>query len=294
MVQIERPNQSDCRLQGQSLVVGYDETPILKGVDFDVPEGQLTVLVGPNGSGKSTLLKTLARILQPGSGRVLLDGDDIHHSPTRAVAKKLGLLPQGPIAPEGLTVRELVAQGRFPHQSLLRQWTRQDEAAVNDAMTVADVAQFADRPIDALSGGQRQRCWIAMVLAQETPLILLDEPTTFLDLKVQVDVMELLAHLAHDRGRTLVVVLHELNLAVAYADYLVMMSEGEVSAAGVPEQVFTEHNLKQVFDLDARVISDPHSERLFCVPRRKRRGVQRPAEEAQPPLATDAAVGAPA
>ncbi|MHA7879938.1 MAG: ABC transporter ATP-binding protein [Saccharospirillum sp.] len=278
---METEQQGTCRLHGQQLAVGYDDRLILKGVDFRVPQGQVTVLVGPNGSGKSTLLKTLARILQPSSGQVLLDGQAIHQSPTKAVAKKLGLLPQGPIAPEGLTVRELIAQGRFPHQSLLRQWTRQDEAAVNDAMAVADVAQFADRPIDALSGGQRQRCWIAMVLAQETPLILLDEPTTFLDLKVQVDVMELLAHLAHDRGRTLVVVLHELNLAVAYADYLVMMSEGEVSAAGAPEQVFTERNLKQVFDLDARVITDPHSERLFCVPRRKRRVLKQATDREQ-------------
>jgi iron complex transport system ATP-binding protein len=254
------------RLIAKQLTVGYTETNILKQVDFQVPDGQVTVLVGPNGSGKSTLLKTLARILKPRSGQVLLDGKDIHNSQTREVAQKLGLLPQGPIAPEGLTVRELVAQGRFPHQNLLRQWSSDDERAVREAMDIAQVTEFADRPVDNLSGGQRQRCWVAMVLAQETDLILLDEPTTFLDLKVQVDLMNLLVRLAHNTHRTLVVVLHELNLAAAYADYLVMMREGIILYKGMPSDIFTSHNLKAVFDLDAHVIQDPHSRRLICVP----------------------------
>lgn len=254
-------------LQGRSLTVGYRDTLILQNVDFQVAKGEVTILVGPNGCGKSTLLKALARILTPQSGHVLLDGKDIHRSKTREVAKRLGLLPQGPIAPEGLTVRELVAQGRYPHQSLLRQWTAVDEQAVMEAMETAQVSAFADRPVDALSGGQRQRCWIAMVLAQQTDLILLDEPTTFLDLKVQVDLMNLLVDLAHRQGRTLVLVLHELNLAAAYADRLVMMRDGAVVCSGVPEDVFTGDVLKTVFDLDAHVVRDETSQRLLCVPR---------------------------
>lgn len=258
--------RSASRLSGRDLRVGYAEADVLAGVDLVIPSGCVTILVGPNGSGKSTLLKTLARILPLRAGQVLLDGNDIHALPTRAVAAKLGLLPQGPIAPDGLTVRELVAQGRFPHQSLLSQWTSADEAAVNDAMAVAGVFEFADRGVDTLSGGQRQRCWIAMILAQETDLVLLDEPTTFLDLKVQVDLMELLARLAHEAGKTLVIVLHELSLAAAYADYLVMMREGKIACAGLPEDVFTAAQLKEVFDLDAHVIHDPVTGRLVCVP----------------------------
>ena len=262
-VNLPTPKQ---RLSTHNLTVGYSETVILNGVDFDVPNGQVTVLVGPNGSGKSTFLKALSRILVPREGQVLLDGKDIHQTRTREVAKKLGLLPQGPIAPEGLTVRELVAQGRFPHQNLLRQWSSEDERAINEAMAAANVTDFADRQVDDLSGGQRQRCWIAMVLAQETDLILLDEPTTFLDLKVQVDLMGLLVRLAHESNKTLVVVLHELNLAAAYADHLVMMRNGAIIQRGLPDEIFTSANLNAVFDLDAHVIRDPHSHRLICVP----------------------------
>lgn len=254
------------RLEGIGLSVGYGGTTVLDGVDLAIPTGEITILIGPNGCGKSTLLKTMARILTPARGSVLLDGKDIHRLDTRSVAAKLGLLPQGPIAPEGLTVRELVAQGRFPHQTLLRQWTRADEDAVNGAMEIAGITDFADRSVDTLSGGQRQRCWVAMVLAQETDLILLDEPTTFLDLKVQVDLMDLLAGLAHQRGRTLVIVLHELSLAAAYADYLVMMKQGHVVSAGTPDAIFTAAKLKDVFGLDAKVLRDPDSGRLVCVP----------------------------
>ncbi|SDJ31412.1 ABC transporter ATP-binding protein [Billgrantia gudaonensis] len=254
------------RLRGERLCVGYESRRVLDEVDFQVAEGRLTILLGPNGSGKSTLLKTLARTLGPQRGQVLLDGKDLHRTPTRDVARKLGILPQSPTAPEGLTVRELVGMGRFPHQRLWRQWSREDERAVNDAMSIARVTEFASRPVDSLSGGQRQRCWIAMVLAQETDLLLLDEPTTFLDLKVQVDLLELLAHLAHDQGRTLLVVLHDLNLAAAYADELVMMRDGRIMHGGSPEAVFTAARLKQVFDLDAHVIRDPHTQRLVCVP----------------------------
>jgi len=261
------PDSADLpRLRGEALYAGYNGRQVLDDVDFTVQDGSVTVLLGPNGSGKSTLLKTLARTLAPDAGKVLLDGTNIHRQSTRAVAQRLGILPQSPSAPDGLTVRELVGLGRFPYQSLMRQWSRHDEAAVEEAMAVADVAAFADRPVDALSGGQRQRCWIAMVLAQETELLLLDEPTTFLDLKVQVDLLELLVSLAHQQGRTLLVVLHDLNLAAAYADRLVMMKAGRILHDGTPEAVFTADNLKQVFDLDAQVIREPLAGRPVCVP----------------------------
>ena len=255
------------RLTGERLHAGYDTRRVLDGVDLAVAEGKLTVLLGPNGSGKSTLLKTLARTHTPSAGRVCLDGEDIHHRNTRQVAQRLGILPQGPSAPEGLTVRQLVGMGRFPHQRLWRQDAEQDARAIREAMAYADVTDFAERSVDALSGGQRQRCWIAMVLAQETDLILLDEPTTFLDLKVQVDLLDLLSRLAHEHGRTLLLVLHDLNLAAAYADQLVMMRDGRIEHSGPPAEVFTAANLKAVFDLDAHVIRDPHSGQPVCVPR---------------------------
>lgn len=267
MAQGQRPvEQTQSRLHAISVSAGYAATPILSDVSLVVPDGRLTVLVGPNGSGKSTLLKTMARILAPQTGSVLLDGKAIHQSRTRDVARALGLLPQGPVAPEGLTVRELVAQGRFPHQGLLRQWTREDEEAVGQALATARVTEFADRPVDSLSGGQRQRCWIAMVLAQQTPLLLLDEPTTFLDLKVQVDLMEMLADLAHSGGRTLVVVLHDLGLAATYADLLVMLRDGRIVCAGSAREVFTADRLKAVFDLDARVTWDAETGQPMCLP----------------------------
>src|SRR5690606_19620041 len=232
------------RLETIGLRAGYADVTILDEIDLVIPDGQVTILIGPNGCGKSTLLKNMARILKPSRGNVLLDGKDIHTLDTRAVAARLGLLPQGPIAPEGLSVRELVAQGRFPHQSLLRQWTRAAEDAVNGAMSIAGITEFAARSVDTLSCGHRQRCWVAMVLAQETELILLDEPTTFLDLKVQVDLMDLLTGLAHERGRTLVIVLHELSLVAAYADYLVMMKDGRIVASGSPDAIFTAERLR--------------------------------------------------
>ncbi|EHA15524.1 ABC transporter ATP-binding protein [Halomonas sp. HAL1] len=258
------------RLTGEALHAGYDARQVLNGVDIAIAEGKLTVLLGPNGSGKSTLLKTLARTLSPSSGHVYLDGKDIHRSNTREVAKRLGILPQGPVAPEGLSVRQLVGMGRFPHQGLWQKNAQQDANAIREAMAFTNVTEFAERSVDALSGGQRQRCWIAMVLAQQTDLILLDEPTTFLDLKVQVDLLELLSRLAHEHGRTLLLVLHDLNLAAAYADHLVMMCDGQIVTSGAPTEVFTAANLKRVFDLDAHVIHDSESGIPICVPRKRR------------------------
>lgn len=257
------------RLTGEALHAGYDSRRVLDGVDIAVAEGKLTVLLGPNGSGKSTLLKTLARTLVPETGHVYLDGKDIHRSNTREVAQRLGILPQDPSAPEGLTVKQLVGMGRFPHQRMWRQDADRDARAIREAMEYADVTDFAERSVDALSGGQRQRCWIAMVLAQQTDLILLDEPTTFLDLKVQVDLLELLSRLAHDHGRTLLLVLHDLNLAAAYADQLVMMREGRIVTSGIPNEVFTADNLKHVFDLEAHVIKDPQTGDPVCVPHKR-------------------------
>lgn len=254
------------RLEAIGLTVGYGSGAVLQAVDFAVPSGAMTVLVGPNGCGKSTLLKTLARLLTPVAGEVRLDGHPIRALPTREVARRLALLPQGPVAPEGLTVRELVAQGRYPHQSFLRQWSAADTRAVEQALGLTATLPLADRPVQSLSGGQRQRAWIAMALAQETDLILLDEPTTFLDLKVQMDVMTCLAAIARG-GRTLVVVLHELNVAAAFADHLVMMRDGRIVAQGRPAEVMTPDNLLKVFDLDARIIADPETGRPVCIPR---------------------------
>ncbi|SHI99224.1 ABC transporter ATP-binding protein [Wenxinia saemankumensis] len=254
------------RLVVERVSSGYGSTPIVRDVSLAIPDAALTILVGPNGCGKSTLLKTMARVLPASGGRVVLDGRPVHGMPTRDVARRLALLPQGPVAPEGLSVRELVAQGRYPHQTLLRQWSRADARAVEAAMEAADVVRFADRPVSDLSGGQRQRCWMAMVLAQETDIILLDEPTTFLDLKVQVDLMRLLRRIAQEDGRTVVMVLHELNVAAAFADLLVMMRGGRLVAQGPVGTAFTAGALREVFGLEASVLTDPASGRPVCVP----------------------------
>lgn len=201
------------------------------------------------------------------SGMVELDGKPVHALPTRTVAKTIALLPQGPVAPEGLTVRELVAQGRFPHQGLMRQWSHEDTQAVERALAATETVDFADQPVDTRSGGQRQRVWIAMVLAQDTPILLLDEPTTFLDLKVQVDLMTLLRKASRVEGRTLGVVMHELNMAAAFADHLVMMRAGKVVAQGTVEDVFTQSNIAQIFGLDVRILKDPENDRPHCIPR---------------------------
>jgi iron complex transport system ATP-binding protein len=227
--------------------------------------------VGPNGCGKSTLLRALGRLMRPTSGQVLLDGREIARTPTREVAKVLGLLPQSPIAPEGLTVGDLVARGRHPHQTWLRQWSREDEAVVAEALAWTDMAELADRRVDELSGGQRQRAWISMALAQGTDLLLLDEPTTYLDLSHQIDVLELVSRLHTERGRTVAVVLHDLNLAARYAQRLVAMKDGRLISSGTPAEVLTEQLLADVFDLEARVIPDPVTGTPMVVPVRRLR-----------------------
>jgi iron complex transport system ATP-binding protein len=259
------------RLAAERVTLAYDDSVVVRDLDLQLTEGSFTAIVGPNGCGKSTLLRALGRLMRPLSGQVLLDGRAIARTPTREVAKVLGLLPQAPVAPDGLTVADLVARGRHPHQSFLRQWSRDDESVVTEALTWTDLAELADRPVDELSGGQRQRAWISMALAQGTDLLLLDEPTTYLDLSHQIDVLELVGRLHAERGRTVVVVLHDLNLAARYAQRLVAMKDGVLVAAGTPAEVLTEALLAEVFELEARVLTDPVSLTPMVVPVRRLR-----------------------
>ncbi|WP_405667569.1 ABC transporter ATP-binding protein [Streptomyces sp. NBC_01166] len=253
------------RLAARSITVGYGGRTVIDGLDVTVPPGLITTIIGPNGCGKSTLLRTLTRLLKPTAGAVVLDGEDIVKLRTRDVARKLGLLPQAPVAPEGLTVADLVARGRHPHQSWLRQWSSDDASVVERALAMTGVSELADRPVDSLSGGQRQRVWISMTLAQGTDLLLLDEPTTYLDLAHAIDVLDLVDDL-HESGRTVVMVLHDLNLATRYSDNLVVMREGAILAQGHPRDVITADLLQEAFGLRAKVIEDPVGDRPLIVP----------------------------
>lgn len=254
------------RLTAHALNAGYGDRQVLDGIDLELPDGDFTVIVGPNACGKSTLLRTLARLLRPSGGEVLLDGQDIRRLPTKQVARRIGLLPQSSTAPEGITVFDLVARGRYPHQSILAGWSEQDEAAVDAALADTNVSDLADRAVDELSGGQRQRVWIAMVLAQETPLVLLDEPTTFLDIAHQLEVLELVQRL-RTAGRTVVAVLHDINQAARYGSHLIAMSEGRIVAQGAPREVVTADLIEQVFGLRCRVIADPDTADPVILPR---------------------------
>lgn len=266
----ENPSSPDptatSRLRAERITLTYDRTEILRDLSVAVPAGGFTVIIGPNACGKSTLLRGLSRLLPPSSGRVVLDGKSISEYPAKEVARRLGLLPQSATAPDGITVADLVARGRYPHQNLMRQWSDADERAVQHALDATGTADLASRPVDALSGGQRQRVWVAMVLAQETDLLLLDEPTTFLDVAHQVDLMELLAHL--NAGRTLVAVLHDLNHAARYASHIIAMREGRIVAEGPPSEVITSERVQQVFGLANVVIDDPVTGGPLVVPLR--------------------------
>ncbi|MEU8776024.1 ABC transporter ATP-binding protein [Streptomyces sp. NPDC048606] len=254
------------RLSAENVTLGYDQRVIAEGLSVEIPDNSFTVIVGPNACGKSTLLRALSRMLKPSVGRVLLDGQSIGSMPAKKVAKTLGLLPQSSIAPDGITVADLVSRGRYPHQGLLRQWSAEDERIVVESMTSTGVAELADRAVDELSGGQRQRVWIAMALAQQTPLLLLDEPTTYLDIQHQLDVLDLCAELHENQGRTLVAVLHDLNQAARYATHLIAMRGGVVVAEGPPAEVVTSELVEEVFGVRCRIIDDPETGTPLVVP----------------------------
>jgi iron complex transport system ATP-binding protein len=257
---------TDHTLVAENLVLGYGDRTVIDGLDLLVPPGQVTAIVGANACGKSTLLRSMSRLLSPRGGQVLLDGKQVHKTPAKQLARTLGLLPQSPVAPEGITVADLVGRGRHPHQGMISRWSAADDAAVAEALDATETAGLADRPVDELSGGQRQRVWIAMALAQQTDVLLLDEPTTFLDVSHQVEVLDLLTDLNHARGTTIVMVLHDLNLAARYADHLVALTDGRVHAAGTPAEVLTESTVKTVFGLDNQVIVDPTSGKPLMLP----------------------------
>ena len=254
------------RLRAESVTVGYGAEPVVRDLSLAIPDGRVTTIIGPNGCGKSTLLRTMARLLSPTSGRVVLDEQPIGSIPTKEIATRMALLPQSPIAPEGLLVRDLVGRGRHPHQRWFSQWSRHDEDVVDAALAMTDTLDLRDRPLDQLSGGQRQRAWIAMTLAQDTDLMLLDEPTTYLDLAHQVEVLDLVTRLNRERGRTVAMVLHDLNLAARYSDLIVVMKAGVVVEQGTPTDVFTPQLLSAVFGLEADVLADPRTGLPIVVP----------------------------
>lgn len=252
-------------LEAQGISLGYESGSghgksshtVIRNLDLSVPPHQVGAIIGPNGCGKSTLLKSLARLLKPTAGRVVLDGKSINTLPTREVATKVGLLPQTPIAPEGITIADLVTRGRYPYHGLTGGWNAEDNAAVAHALNATGLADLADRPVDEVSGGQRQRAWIALALAQETDVLLLDEPTTYLDIAYQIEVLDLLSYLNADEGVTIVMVLHDLNLAARYADWMLALKDGGQAALGTPQEVVTQELVRDVFGLDATVTTDP-------------------------------------
>ncbi len=265
------------RLSAEDVTLAYDQRVIAERLSVEIPDNSFTVIVGPNACGKSTLLRALSRMLRPQQGRVLLDGQAIQSLPAKKVARTLGLLPQSSIAPDGITVGDLVGRGRYPHQGLLRQWSAEDERVVRESMDRTGVGDLADRHVDELSGGQRQRVWIAMALAQQTPLLLLDEPTTYLDIHHQIDVLNLCADLHEEHGRTLVAVLHDLNHAARYATHLIALRDGKVVAEGAPGDIVTAELVEAVFGLRCQIIDDPETGTPLVVPaaRRSRAAVDR-------------------
>lgn len=254
------------RLSAHDATIGYDGRVVSEHLDVEIPTGSFTVIVGPNACGKSTLLRALARLIRPTAGEILLDGDAIAKLPTKQIARTLGMLPQTSIAPDGIRVSDLVARGRHPHQTILRQWSREDQSAVAAALAATGTTELAGRLVDELSGGQRQRVWVAMLLAQDAPTMLLDEPTTFLDIAHQYDLLRLF-HRLHAEGRTVVAVLHDLNQAARFADHIIMMRDGQVVAHGAPADVVTAERVEEVFGLACSVIPDPHTGTPLVVPR---------------------------
>jgi iron complex transport system ATP-binding protein len=250
----------------EDLTLGYGNRNVIENLDLIIPPGKVTAIVGANACGKSTLLRSMSRLLAPRTGRVILDGREVHRTPAKQLARTLGLLPQSPISPEGITVADLVGRGRHPHQGMFARWSKEDDSAVAEALEATETAALADRSVDELSGGQRQRVWIAMALAQHTDLLLLDEPTTFLDVSHQIEVLDLLTDLNQQRGTTIVMVLHDLNMAARYADHLVALADGTLYSVGTPGDVLTEDTVRAVFGLDSQVITDPTSGKPLMLP----------------------------
>ncbi|MCL6604038.1 MAG: ABC transporter ATP-binding protein [Paenibacillus sp.] len=253
-------------LEAKGLGLSYGDHYIFENLNLSIPKGKITVFIGSNGCGKSTLLRSMARLLKPQRGSVLLDGDNIAAMSTKEVARKLAILPQGPTAPEGLTVLQLVKQGRYPYQTWLKQWSHEDESIVHSALEATGMSELSERTVDSLSGGQRQRAWIAMTLAQETPIILLDEPTTYLDLTHQIEVLDLLYEMNDRDQRTIVMVLHDINLACRYADHIVAIRDGKIEAQGLPGEVVNVQLIEQVFRLKCEIIPDPLYGTPLCIP----------------------------
>ncbi|WP_337104094.1 ABC transporter ATP-binding protein [Paenibacillus sp. YIM B09110] len=254
------------QFQAEQVVSGYEQKRVVHGVSISIPSNQISVIIGANACGKSTLLKTMARLIKPESGHVMLDGKSIDQYPPKQLAKIVGLLPQSPIVPEGISVADLIGRGRFPHQTWLGGWTKKDYEAVAEAMEIMKITELANSNIDELSGGQRQRVWIAMALAQQTDILFLDEPTTFLDITYQVEILDLLTDLNRKRGTTIVMVLHDINLSARYADHIFALREGKLVAEGDPSKVITSDLIKDVFGLDCTVIADPVSKSPLIVP----------------------------
>lgn len=252
---------------GSNLVAGYDKKVIVNNINVTIPNNKISVIIGANACGKSTLLKTMARLIKPISGEVLLDGKQISTIAPKQLAKVLGLLPQSPVVPEGITVADLVSRGRYPYQSFLKGLEKKDYEAVEEALEIMGITELANRSVDELSGGQRQRVWIAMALAQQTDILLLDEPTTFLDITYQIEILDLLTDLNRKKGTTIVMVLHDINLSARYADYIFAVKKGELIAEGEPSKIITADLMKQVFGLDCTVIKDPVSDSPFIVPK---------------------------
>lgn len=270
-------------LEARDLTVSYGDRAIVRGVSTQFAPGKVTSIIGPNGCGKSTLLKALSRHLAPQSGSVSVADRDIKQFGAKKLARIVGMLPQTPIAPDGIAVADLVGRGRTPHQGFFGRWSAEDYRVVAQSLEATGLGDLAERPVDELSGGQRQRAWIAMALAQRTPVLLLDEPTTYLDLKHQVEVLDLLTDLNRSRGTTIVMVLHDLNLAARYSDQLLAMRDGEILASGAPGEVVTEATLRDVFDLEARVIEDPVSGTPAVMPVGRWGGGAAEKKEQRPP-----------
>ena len=254
------------QLTAENLSLAYDGADVVRELSMAIPPRQISALIGANGSGKSTLLKGLARVMKPKAGAVYLDCQAIHRLPTRQVARQLAVLPQRPEAPEGLTVRELAAFGRFPHQGFLGAFTAEDDRQIDRALEITGIVELADRPLGELSGGQRQLAWIAMALAQDTRLLLLDEPTTFLDMAHQIEVLEVLRRLHGDGGRTIVMVLHDINQAARYAQHMIALVAGRIAHSGTPREMLTPAVLADVFGIEAEVFVDSRSGAPFCIP----------------------------